>query len=131
MYSPLHHFVLLILLIHLQVKALSEKPSSSRILIDSREPAELQSTGTIPNSLNVPITSQPDSWFISPEEFEDRYGFERPEKDVEVVFFCKSGVRSKAAAELARQAGWGNVGEYKGSWLDWEKNGGAKKGGRN
>jgi rhodanese-related sulfurtransferase len=44
------------------------------------------------------------------------------------VFYCKAGVRSRAAAELARQAGWEKVGEYPGSWLDWEKNGGPTKG---
>ncbi|TVY83772.1 Thiosulfate sulfurtransferase RDL2, partial [Lachnellula suecica] len=85
------------------VKTLSETPSPSRILIDTREPGELQSTGTIPGAVNIPVVSQPDSWMISAEEFEDRYGFERPGKEVEVVFFCKAGVRSKAAAELARQ----------------------------
>lgn len=40
------------------------------------------------------------------------------------MFFCKAGVRSKAAASLARQAGYENVGEYPGSWLEWEKLGG-------
>lgn len=44
--------------------------------------------------------------------------------DKEVVFYCKSGVRSRAAAELARQAGYECVGEYPGSWLDWVKKGG-------
>lgn len=90
----------------------------------------MKSSGTIPGALNIPVGSQADSWFITPEEFEDRYGFERPGKDVEVVFFCKAGVRSKAAAELARQAGWGKIGEYKGSWLDWEGKGGKIEGGR-
>lgn len=33
-------------------------------------------------------------------------------------------MRSRAAAALARQAGYQNVGEYPGSWLDWEKRGG-------
>ena len=47
-----------------------------------------------------------------------------------MVFYCRSGVRSRAAAELARQGGWKNVGEYAGSWLDWEKNNGPKEGGR-
>jgi rhodanese-related sulfurtransferase len=113
-----------------QVKALVEKPDPNRILIDTREPAELQATGTIPGALNIPITSQPDSFFITAEEFEDRFGFDRPGKDQEVVFYCKAGVRSRAAAELAKQAGWGKVGEYQGSWLDWEKNGGVKENGR-
>ncbi|KAH7314043.1 Rhodanese-like domain-containing protein [Rhexocercosporidium sp. MPI-PUGE-AT-0058] len=109
------------------VKAFVEKPDPDRILIDSREPGELQATGTIPGSLNIPITTKPDSFFITAEEFEDRFGFERPGKDQEVVFYCKSGVRSRAAAALARQAGWGNVAEYQGSWLDWDKNGGIKE----
>lgn len=76
------------------------------------------------------MTSQPDAFFITAEEFEDRFGFERPGKDQEVVFYCKSGVRSRAAADFARQAGWGTVAEYPGSWSDWEKNGGVKEGGR-
>ncbi|CZR62364.1 related to D.melanogaster heat shock protein 67B2 [Phialocephala subalpina] len=109
------------------VQALTKSPSPTTILIDTREPSELQSTGTIPGSLNIPVTSKPDAFFITPEEFEDRFGFERPGKDTEVIFYCKAGVRSRAAAGLARQAGWVNVGEYAGSWLDWEKNGGEKE----
>jgi rhodanese-related sulfurtransferase len=76
------------------------------------------------------VTSKPDSWFITEEEFEDRFGFERPGKEKEVVFYCKAGVRSRTAAELARQGGWENVSEYPGSWLDWEKNGGEREGGQ-
>ena len=90
----------------------------------------MQTTGTIPGSINIPITTQPDSFFITAEEFEDRFGFERPATDQEVVFYCKAGVRSRAAAELAKQGGWKKVGEYAGSWLDWEKNGGPREGGR-
>jgi rhodanese-related sulfurtransferase len=116
--------------VSLQVKALLEKPDANRILIDAREPAELQATGRIPGSLNIPVNSQPDSFFITAEEFEDRFGFDRPGKEQEVIFYCKAGVRSRAAAEFAKQAGWANVGEYRGSWLDWEKNGGVKEGGR-
>ncbi|KAH8597250.1 Rhodanese-like domain-containing protein [Bisporella sp. PMI_857] len=103
-------------------------PSPDRVLIDTREPHELKSTGTIPSSINIPVTTQPDAFFITEEEFEDRFGVERPTKETEVVFYCRAGVRSKAAAELARQAGWQKVSEYSGSWLDWEKNGGQVEG---
>lgn len=107
------------------ISSLSSNPSQNLILIDVREPSELQSTGTIPTSKNIPIKSSPDSFFLSPEEFEDKYGFARPSGDDEVVFFCKSGVRSKAAAQLARQSGFGGkVGEYPGSWTDWAEKGG-------
>jgi rhodanese-related sulfurtransferase len=90
-----------------------------------REPSELSSTGRIPGSLNIPITSSPDSLHLTPQEFEDRFGFPQPPKDSEVVFYCKAGVRSRAAAGLARDAGWENVGEYPGSWIEWTGKGGA------
>ncbi|KAH8659078.1 Rhodanese-like domain-containing protein [Tricladium varicosporioides] len=108
----------------------SSSPQSSFILIDTREPSELATTGTIPGALNIPITTQPDAFFITAEEFEDRFGFERPPKEKEVVFYCKAGVRSRAAAALAIQAGWKEVGEYPGSWMEWEGRGGEKVGGR-
>lgn len=57
-------------------------------------------------------------------EFEDKFGFEKPSADKELVFYCKAGVRSSAAAQLAQQIGYKNVSEYRGSWLDWQKNGG-------
>lgn len=71
--------------------------------------------------MNIPIKSSPDALFLPAEEFEDRFGFEKPSQENEVVFYCRSGVRSSAAAELARQSGYEKVGEYRGSWLDWEK----------
>ncbi len=46
------------------------------------------------------------------------------------MFYCKAGVRSRAAAELAKHAGWEKVGEYPGSWMEWEKLCGEKEGGR-
>ncbi|KAK7180476.1 rhodanese-like domain-containing protein [Paraphaeosphaeria sporulosa] len=106
-----------------QVLSIVENPSSSTILIDVREPAEF-AANSIPTSLNVPITSQPDALLLSEEDFEDRFGFQKPPKEKNVVFFCKAGVRSSAAAQLAKLAGYTKVGEYRGSWLDWERNGG-------
>lgn len=91
---------------------------------DAREPGELIQTGRIPGAINIPITTSPDSFFISEDEFEDRFGYPRPSKDSEVVFYCKAGVRSRGAAGLAREAGWEKVGEYPGSWLDWAGRGG-------
>ncbi|KAK5175508.1 uncharacterized protein LTR77_000647 [Saxophila tyrrhenica] len=107
-----------------QIKELTEKPSSDRILIDVREPHEYEE-GYIPGAINIPIKSQPDAMFLPADEFEDRLGFSKPSQEQEVVFYCKSGVRSSAAANLAQQIGYSNVSEYRGSWMDWQKNGGA------
>lgn len=41
-----------------------------------------------------------------------------------MVFYCKAGVRSRAAAGLAREAGWKNTGEYRGAWSEWFEKGG-------
>lgn len=43
---------------------------------------------------------------LSAEDFEDRFGWQKPGLEKEVVFFCKAGVRSSAAAQLAKQAGY-------------------------
>ncbi|KAI1201387.1 Rhodanese-like domain-containing protein [Nemania serpens] len=104
-------------------QAQAEAPRA--ILIDVREPEELRETGRIPGALNVPLKSAPDSFHLSSEEFENRFGFARPGADDEVVFYCRAGVRSRAAAGLAREAGWTRVGEYPGSWMEWAAKGGA------
>ncbi|RAK99106.1 rhodanese-like domain-containing protein [Aspergillus ibericus CBS 121593] len=103
-------------------------PQKSLILIDVREPAELTSTGIIPSAVSVPLASQPDALFLTEEEFETRFGFPKPgvKGDGEIVFYCKAGVRARAAAQLAVQAGYEaeRIGVYDGSWLDWAKKGG-------
>ncbi|KAI0469445.1 Rhodanese-like domain-containing protein [Xylaria cf. heliscus] len=95
-------------------------------LIDVREPGEVSSTGLIRGALNIPIKTSPDSFHISDSEFEARHGFARPPRDAELVFYCKAGVRSRAAAGLARDAGWSVVGEYPGSWNEWSAKGADK-----
>ncbi|KAI3402144.1 hypothetical protein diail_73 [Diaporthe ilicicola] len=106
------------------IQKLTRDSKPNVVVVDVREPGELESTGRVPGAINIPVTSQPDSFHITEEEFEDRFGYPRPGKDDEVVFYCKAGVRSRAAAGLAKAAGWSKVGEYPGSWLDWAGKGG-------
>ncbi|VUC35760.1 unnamed protein product [Clonostachys rosea] len=114
---------------HLEIKDQIKANESSDdkpnvIFVDVREPEELFSTGKIPGAINIPITSAVQSFHISDEDFLDLYGFERPAKDAELMFYCKAGVRAKSAAGLAQHAGWTNVGEYSGSWIDWQAHNG-------
>ena len=112
------------------MKDIATSPSPSKILlIDVREPHEY-AAGHIPSSINLPIQSQPDALFLNEEEFEDRFGMQKPDVKQEVVFYCKAGVRSKAAAQLAGRNGYTKVGEYPGSWMDWVKKGGEVGGGQ-
>ncbi|OJJ86459.1 rhodanese-like domain-containing protein [Aspergillus glaucus CBS 516.65] len=105
----------------------SQTPQKNLILVDVREPAELKG-GILPSAVAVPLASQPDALFLSPDEFETRFGYPKPgvEGEGDIVFYCKAGVRARAAAQLAVQAGYDveRVGVYDGSWLDWVKRGG-------
>ena len=87
-----------------QILSILETPSDSRLLIDVREPHEYEAN-SIPTAINLPIKSHPDALLLSEEEFQDQFGFAKPPLQKEVVFFCKAGVRSSAAAGIARQAG--------------------------
>ncbi|RMJ28901.1 Rhodanese-like domain-containing protein [Aspergillus sp. HF37] len=105
-------------------------PQKNLILVDVREPAELVSTGIIPSAVSVPLSSQPDALFLSPDEFETRFGYPKPGMEDgskgDMVFYCRAGVRAKTAAALAVQAGYDpdRIGVYEGSWLDWAGRGG-------
>ncbi|KAI5854258.1 Rhodanese-like domain-containing protein [Tricharina praecox] len=104
------------------ISSLVQSPSAKTVLVDVREPSEF-SAGAIPGAINLPIASAPDALSLPPDEFEDRFGFQKPEKSSELVFYCKAGIRSAAAARLALQEGYEHVGEYPGSWMDWVKEG--------
>ena len=55
----------------------------------------------------------------------DGGGVEEEEKGVEeVVFYCKAGVRSRAAARMAREWVGIKIGDMQGGWMEWERKGG-------
>ncbi|KAE9570977.1 hypothetical protein CGMCC3_g12932 [Colletotrichum fructicola] len=107
-----------------QMEKLAKDGKPNVVIIDAREPGELVQSGCIPGAINIPVGTAPQSFHMTSEDFEDLHGFKRPGQDQELIMYCKAGVRSRALASLAKEAGWKNVGEYPGSWLDWEKNGG-------
>jgi len=130
----------------------------------------------------MPLTSNPDAFYMSNEDFLDKFGFEKPraattsdsggeadgreavadgnpfsskmkereadsglnadgvgsrivnhEADTasvggkgveEVIFYCKAGVRSLAAARMAREWEGVKIGQYAEGWVGWEKRGG-------
>eukprot|EP01112_Ceratiomyxa_fruticulosa_P007381 TRINITY_DN1912_c0_g1_i1.p1 TRINITY_DN1912_c0_g1~~TRINITY_DN1912_c0_g1_i1.p1 ORF type:complete len:309 (-),score=84.38 TRINITY_DN1912_c0_g1_i1:112-969(-) len=79
-------------------------------LIDVRDPKEIEITGKIPTAINVPVSE-----IVG---FEDSNWADLNKFD-EIIFYCKSGRRSKLASELAMSAGLKSVKNYKGSADDW------------
>ena len=103
--------------IDLQQKLAARGPKM--VLIDVREPSETQH-GIIPTAKLIPLAEVEAALTRTPPEaFKKRYGFDKPEEGDEIVFYCRSGVRSDMACSLAERYGYLNVVNYKGSYLDW------------
>ncbi|TCD70039.1 hypothetical protein EIP91_005020 [Steccherinum ochraceum] len=105
------------------LKPRTTQPQPDSYLIDVREPNEVLQ-GSIPSSVNLPLSVLAGSLHLKPEEFQEKFGFPLPRKDQEVIFYCRSGVRSTSACDVAKRNGYTNILNYKGSWLEWlEKEG--------
>ncbi|PWN23759.1 Rhodanese-like protein, partial [Microstroma glucosiphilum] len=103
-----------------ELKSHTETPDESLLLLDVREPSET-AQGMIPSAVNVPL-SEFGPAFLNKEgggDFEKKYAFARPEFDKKIVVYCRSGKRSEQARTELEKAGWWNVRNYTGSWLDW------------
>lgn len=103
-----------------KIQSLVSNATDSTKLIDVREPHEFEA-GAIPKAINLPLSQLQESLTqLSASDFSKKYGTEKPGKNDRVVFYCRSGVRSTKAAEIAESSGLAEVGNYKGSFLDWE-----------
>lgn len=100
------------------IKKLVAQPVENTLLVDVREPSEY-AEGHIPGAVNVPFKSSPGAFGLTPEEFSESFGFSKPGKDTELIFYCLGGVRSSAAEELANSFGYSKRGNYLGSYEDW------------
>ncbi|EGN94353.1 hypothetical protein SERLA73DRAFT_96439 [Serpula lacrymans var. lacrymans S7.3] len=108
-----------------QVKPKTLSPSPDAYLIDVREPDEVMQ-GSIPSSVNLPLSVLANSLHLSSTAFQTQHGFAKPEKNQEVVFYCRSGKRSATACDVAKRNGYNNIINYEGSWLDWVQREGGK-----
>lgn len=83
------------------------KRESGYIILDVRRPDEY-ATGHIPNAINVPNEN------IGTDEIS-----QLPNKDQLIMVYCRSGRRSKEAAEKLVKLGYTNIVEF-GGILDWK-----------
>ncbi|XP_058055227.1 rhodanese domain-containing protein CG4456 isoform X2 [Anopheles bellator] len=90
-----------------------------KLLIDVREPSELEATGRIPTSINIPLKTVHGELNLRPEAFEAKYGRKKPALDDAIIFSCRSGVRAGQAAFEADRLGFQNVKNYVGSWMEY------------
>lgn len=102
------------------IKKIASNPKAypNTLVVDVREPVEYEE-GHIPSAVNIPFKSSPGALGLSDDEFEAQFGFKKPDKDKELIFYCLAGVRSSAAEDLANTFGYKNRGNYVGSYEDW------------
>lgn len=96
------------------------------VLVDVREPVEYND-GHIPSAINIPFKTSPGALGLSGDEFADQFGFQKPDANKELIFYCLAGVRSSAAEDLARTFGYKHRGNYVGSYEDWVTHENSKK----
>jgi rhodanese-related sulfurtransferase len=77
--------------------------NAQAVLVDVRTQAELDWVGSVPGSVHVEWQSYPMG--VRNESFLDTLRERVPEESL-VLFMCRSGARSHAAAEAATSMGW-------------------------
>ncbi|KAJ3653451.1 hypothetical protein Zmor_012701 [Zophobas morio] len=99
----------------------SVKNLKDTVLIDVREPSELQETGVLPHSINIPL-GEVESVLgcLPPDEFQKRFNTPKPDFSTPIIFSCYMGKRSASAQQTAARLGFKNVKNYAGGWADWE-----------
>ncbi|XP_050537367.1 rhodanese domain-containing protein CG4456-like isoform X2 [Daktulosphaira vitifoliae] len=77
------------------------------LIIDVREKEEINSSGTLPNSINIPLKEVDTALSLTDEEFEKQYNVPKPNLiETEIIFSCAAGVRSYKAATIAKGKGF-------------------------
>jgi thiosulfate:glutathione sulfurtransferase len=92
--------------------------NSSILLIDVREPMEVQTYGSIPTSINIPMNDVAKELSLTPDAFKQKYG-KVISKDKKIIFYCRSGTRAEFNTKQALDKGYVNATLYKGSALEW------------
>lgn len=88
-----------------EAKAIMDS-GEAHIILDVREQDEYDS-GHIPNAILIPYT-----------EIENKATEMLPDKDAQILVYCRSGRRSKIASETLSKLGYTNVKEF-GGIIDW------------
>lgn len=90
------------------------------VLVDIRDPRELQREGKVPGAFHCPRGML--EFWIDPNGsyFKPVFG-----QDKKFVFFCAGGMRSALAAQTAQRMGLKPVAHIRGGFGAWKKAGGA------
>jgi len=102
-----------------QITAESLAKDDKILLVDIRDPRELEREGTIPGAFHAPrgmleFWIDPSSPYYKPELTTDK----------KLVFFCASAWRSALAVKALQEMGVDNIAELEGGFSMWKSRGG-------
>jgi len=93
--------------------------------LDVRNKTELLTDGQVVGSVNIPLPEINEAFATEDKEFEEKYGFPKPDKTASnIVLACRSGVRVLKALESLQSIGYNSFRIYRGSFNDWQAKGG-------
>ncbi|XP_011053061.1 PREDICTED: uncharacterized protein LOC105145304 isoform X2 [Acromyrmex echinatior] len=97
-----------------------EKEKPDFLLIDVREPKEIQHYGQIPKTINIREDDVVNELVnLEAKKFQKKYGIPKPVKHTKMIFSCYSGKRAENAAKKMNEKGYTQVYLYKGSFKEW------------
>ena len=66
---------------------------------------------------------------LNEEDFKNKFGISKPQKDQKIGSHCMMGGRAGKAADALKELGFTNATSYTGSFKDWKAKGGPIEGG--
>ncbi|KAL2733160.1 heat shock protein 67B2-like isoform X1 [Vespula maculifrons] len=102
---------------------LEAQKNDSVLIIDVREPSEIDETGKLPGSIHIPMGDVTNTLTnLSEEDFVKKFNKSKPNNNTKIILSCRSGKRSGMVQEELQKIGYENVYNYMGGWLNWESN---------
>ncbi|CAI2725081.1 unnamed protein product [Schistosoma spindalis] len=89
-------------------------------LFDVRSGDDVESTGRIPGSVNIPLADLKKALTLNDSEFLQKYGVSKPKtSDNNIIFYGLSDVSSASACEIAHSLGFKRAKYYLKGWAEW------------
>lgn len=91
------------------------------LLIDCRTVNEITSWGIIEGAKVLPAHEMYDAFKLTPEEFDEEFGFAKPHPSQKIIFYCQFGARSLMAGQILSYLGYPNVLVLREGYHEWAK----------
>ncbi|KAL1465734.1 hypothetical protein WDU94_005277 [Cyamophila willieti] len=96
--------------------------SKECLVVDARSYEEVDKTGGIPTSINVPLKDIETTFSLPNEQFESKFQIEKPSSTDLIVCYCYVGKRSIKACGKLIAMGYKHVMNYSSGWKNWTEN---------